>query len=153
MFPQDPSMGGMPLDEATLDEMLGISTLPEEQKALERQMRMAELLGQGARQYNPNAGRGRGAKANIGGAANAIAQGMEGYMYNQRNTENKATEASLLGRARQGRGAWMRARYGAPQPGGGPAAATPSEYQDVGEPEVTELPPEEEFPQFPEEDY
>lgn len=143
--------GGIQLDAETLEEMLGLSTVPEERARLKEQLEQARLLGKSAIGYNPYLGRGRGAKAHIGGAAGAFAQGLQGYMSGKLDTENKAAETDIQGRERRGREAWMRARYGQP---GGPGATTITPYSDPGQPEVNVLPPEEEqYPQYPEEDY
>ena len=135
-------MGGdVPLDVETLEQMLGMSTIPEERKQILEQLEMAKMLGQSARQYNPNAGKGRGARAAIGGAANAFAQGLEGHMYNKGVGRYNEAEAELRNRERAGRRHYELARRGMLP---NAEVATPSPYEDPGQVEETMLPPDEE---------
>lgn len=137
---------GMDLDEETLNQMLGVSTVPEERKALQKQALMAQLLGQRATAYNQHLGAGRGAQSAIGGLAGAVGQGLQGYASNKMRNEGASAETGLQGRERQAREAFFRARYGQGKPGGGAQAATPMGMHDPGQPEVSILPPDDEFP-------
>lgn len=135
------------LDEETLNQMLGLSTVPEERAQLQNQLKMAQMLGRGATDYNPYIGRGRNSRANVGGAFGALAQGMQGYMSGKGMKENMAADAALRDREKLGRERWFRSRYGSGrQAGGGAPAATPNSYFDPGQPQVRILPPEEELP-------
>ena len=138
------------LDEETLNQMLGLSTVPEERKQLQDQLKMSQMLARGATDYNPYIGRGRGSRANVGGAFGALAQGMQGYMAGKGITEQRGAEGALQNREKLGRERWFRSRYGSGrQAGGGAPAATPNSYFDPGQPQVRMLPPEEELPVIP----
>ena len=134
------------LDEETLDAMLGLSTVPEERAELENQRKMAMLLGKGAIGYNPYVGRGGGSRANIGGFANALAQGIQGYKSGKIDRSTTAGDAAIRDRERANRAKWFRARYGNRQGGaaGGLDTAQPSAMFDPGQPDVRVLPPDEE---------
>lgn len=78
-----------------LDAMLGLSEQDAEKKQLERQLYLGHMLGRQATEYQPKGGGNA-----WGGAAGALAQGMQGYMSGQAYGDYKTKDAAQMEKRR-----------------------------------------------------
>lgn len=80
-----------------LEAMLGLSEQDEEKRLLDRQLMMGNMLGRSAIDYN---GRATG----VGGAASAIAQGLQGFGAGKLHSQyEQASQAGMATRRNQRR--------------------------------------------------
>ncbi len=90
------------LPPEVLEAMLNLSTADLDKEGLDRQRALGEMLTKGAFTYRP-----MGGGSNVGGAAGALAQGMQGYMAGKQLSEGNAKLAEMGTNQRKQRKSFM----------------------------------------------
>lgn len=113
-----------PVPPEILQAMLELSTADDERSEIDKQMQLSEMLAQRATALNKGA-------PGIGGAASAVAQGLQGYMAGKQLKDNRTGLGNLRSRQQDGRRSFFNLLQGqqpmqpAIQAGGPPLPRVP----------------------------